>query len=48
MKEYMNGKENLTHIYDGYTSCPIPVGNNKLMLCEFKYNGEVDETFPWD
>lgn len=31
--------------YQGYTSCPIFVGNNKLMLCEFKYAGEVDETF---
>ena len=31
--------------YDGYTSCPILVGNNKLMLAEFKYDGVVDETF---
>ena len=31
--------------YTGYTSCPIFVGQSKLMLCEFKYNGEIDETF---
>ncbi|CAG9335474.1 unnamed protein product [Blepharisma stoltei] len=31
--------------YEGYTSCPIFLGNNKLMLCEFKYQGELDETF---
>jgi eukaryotic sulfide quinone oxidoreductase len=31
--------------YNGYTSCPIFVGQNKLMLCEFKYGLEVDETF---
>ena len=31
--------------YDGYTSCPIFTGENKLMLAEFKYNNEVDETF---
>lgn len=31
--------------YNGYTSCPIFVGQNKLMLCEFKYGLELDETF---
>ena len=31
--------------YTGYTSCPIFVGQTKLMLCEFKYGFEVDETF---
>ena len=31
--------------YNGYTSCPIFVGGDKLMLCEFKYNAVLDETF---
>ncbi|CAG9309993.1 unnamed protein product [Blepharisma stoltei] len=31
--------------YEGYTSCPIFLGDNKLMLCEFKYQGQPDETF---
>eukprot|EP00293_Proteomonas_sulcata_P008007 CAMPEP_0184302374 /NCGR_PEP_ID=MMETSP1049-20130417/12339_1 /TAXON_ID=77928 /ORGANISM="Proteomonas sulcata, Strain CCMP704" /LENGTH=200 /DNA_ID=CAMNT_0026613655 /DNA_START=186 /DNA_END=788 /DNA_ORIENTATION=+ len=34
--------------FDGYTSCPIFVGDNKLMLCEFLYGLNVQETFPWD
>ncbi len=32
-------------IYDGYTACPIFVGQNKLLLAEFKYNGVKVETF---
>lgn len=32
--------------YYGYSSCPIFVGNNKLLLCEFKYDGVLDESFP--
>lgn len=31
--------------YDGYTSCPLLVGEKKVLLAEFKYDGEVDETF---
>lgn len=31
--------------YTGYTSCPIFLGDNKLMLCEFKYQGVPDTTF---
>jgi len=31
--------------YDGYASCPIFVGDKKLMLCEFKYGGVPAETF---
>ena len=34
-----------TSKYHGYTSCPIFVGSGKLMLCEFKYNSELNETF---
>lgn len=33
--------------YTGYTSCPIFVGQNKLMLCEFKYAAQVSETFSY-
>jgi NADPH-dependent 2,4-dienoyl-CoA reductase/sulfur reductase-like enzyme len=43
----MKGEE-LTAKYNGYTSCPIFVGNGKLVLAEFLYGGVVDETFPWD
>jgi len=31
--------------YDGYASCPLFVGDNKLMLIEFKYGGVANETF---
>jgi len=38
-KKYMNGH------YDGYNSCPVFVGDNKLMLIEFKYENQPAETF---
>ncbi len=28
----------LTHHYDGYTSCPIVTGYNRLIFAEFDYN----------
>ena len=31
--------------YDGYSSCPLFVGDNKLMMIEFKYGGIADESF---
>ena len=31
--------------YKGYSSCPLFVGDGKLMLIEFKYGAEADETF---
>jgi sulfide:quinone oxidoreductase len=34
--------------YDGYTSCPIPTKNGKLLLAEFDYNLTPKETFPYD
>jgi sulfide:quinone oxidoreductase len=40
----LEGKD-LKAKYNGYTSCPIFVGQHKLMLCEFKYGGELDESF---
>lgn len=27
--------------YDGYSACPIYVGENKLILAEFLYDGKV-------
>jgi len=34
--------------YDGYTSCPLVTGYGSLVLAEFDYNNEPDETFPFD
>jgi NADPH-dependent 2,4-dienoyl-CoA reductase/sulfur reductase-like enzyme len=31
--------------YDGYTSCPLLTGENKVLLAEFKYGGVPKETF---
>lgn len=31
--------------YSGYSSCPLFVGDGKLMMIEFKYGAEADETF---
>ena len=44
MRQYKRNEEP-REAYKGYTSCPILVGGGKLMLCEFKYGGELDETF---
>jgi NADPH-dependent 2,4-dienoyl-CoA reductase/sulfur reductase-like enzyme len=38
-------KKDLTAKYDGYSSCPVFVGDGKLLLIEFKYGGVADETF---
>jgi len=34
--------------YNGYSSCPICTGYNKLILAEFDYSGNPLETFPFD
>ncbi|KAJ9048140.1 hypothetical protein DSO57_1038039 [Entomophthora muscae] len=35
--------------YDGYTSCPLLVGNSELILAEFSgYTGQPQETLPYD
>jgi len=34
--------------YDGYASCPLVTGYNKVILAEFGYDGKVMETFPFD
>ncbi|MCB0065077.1 MAG: NAD(P)/FAD-dependent oxidoreductase [Caldilineaceae bacterium] len=35
-------------IYDGYTSCPLVTGYGSLVLAEFDYNKQPQETFPFD
>lgn len=34
--------------YNGYTSCPLVTGYGKLVLAEFDYNQQPQETFPFD
>lgn len=34
--------------YDGYTSCPLVTGYGKLVLAEFDYDKEPQESFPFD
>lgn len=43
----MNGEILLNH-YNGYTSCPLVTGYNKLILAEFDYNKNPTETMPFD
>ncbi|WP_139492103.1 FAD/NAD(P)-binding oxidoreductase [Brevibacillus dissolubilis] len=38
----------LTATYDGYTSCPLVTGYNRLVMAEFDYNQQPQETFPID
>jgi sulfide:quinone oxidoreductase len=38
-------KKNLNGHYDGYSSCPVFVGDKKLMCIEFKYDNQPAETF---
>lgn len=38
----------LRAVYDGYTSCPLVTGIGKLVLAEFNYKKEPDESFPVD
>ena len=40
--------EPLTAKYDGYTSCPLVTGYGKLVLAEFDYEGQPQESFPFD
>lgn len=44
---FMEGKP-LTGRYNGYSSCPVVTGYGKLVLCEFDYNNNPTETFPFD
>ncbi|MCL6489512.1 MAG: NAD(P)/FAD-dependent oxidoreductase [Alicyclobacillus mali] len=34
--------------YHGYTSCPLVTGYGRLILAEFDYSHEPEETFPFD
>ncbi len=40
--------EAMNAFYNGYSSCPIITGYNKLVLAEFDYNNTPVETFPFD
>ena len=40
--------EPLAAKYNGYGSCPLITGYGKLVLAEFDYNNEPQETFPFD
>ena len=37
--------EELDNKYGGYTACPVLLGDNKVMICEFGYNGEPRNSF---
>lgn len=41
-------KKALEATYNGYTSCPVVTGYGKLVLAEFDYNNQPQETFPFD
>lgn len=40
--------QSLTGKYNGYTSCPLVTGYGKLVLAEFDYDNNPQETFPFD
>ena len=39
------GRKQRQGTYNGYSSCPLFVGDGKLMMIEFKYGGVADESF---
>ncbi len=43
----MEGRE-MTAKYDGYSSCPLVTGYDKVMLAEFVYGNEASESTPLD
>ncbi|MEZ6096862.1 MAG: FAD/NAD(P)-binding oxidoreductase [Pirellulaceae bacterium] len=43
----LDGKE-LTGHYDGYTSCPLVTSYNSMVLAEFDYDKNPQESFPFD
>eukprot|EP01025_Chloroclados_australasicus_P011334 TRINITY_DN14906_c1_g1_i2.p1 TRINITY_DN14906_c1_g1~~TRINITY_DN14906_c1_g1_i2.p1 ORF type:complete len:438 (-),score=46.29 TRINITY_DN14906_c1_g1_i2:684-1997(-) len=47
LRSYMQGQV-LKRKYDGYTSCPLVTGIDRLILAEFGYGGVPMETFPFD
>ncbi|KAK1147075.1 hypothetical protein N8T08_001814 [Aspergillus melleus] len=44
MLQTMEGKQP-DAVYDGYTSCPLLTEYGEVLLAEFKYGGDPDETF---
>lgn len=40
--------QSMTETYNGYTSCPLITGYGRLILAEFDYEGQPQETFPFD
>ena len=40
--------ESIEAVYDGYTSCPLVTSRNEVLLAEFNYKFEKQETFPFD
>ncbi|MCB9101542.1 MAG: NAD(P)/FAD-dependent oxidoreductase [Anaerolineales bacterium] len=38
----------LTEVYNGYTSCPLVTGYGSLILAEFDYDGNSQESFPFN
>ncbi len=50
VRNLLTARENqpLTDKYDGYTSCPLVTGYGKLILAEFDYDLNPQETFPFD
>ncbi len=40
--------EQLAAQYNGYASCPLVTGYGRLILAEFDYDGNPDESFPFD
>lgn len=43
----INGQP-MTKKYNGYTSCPLVTGYGKLVMAEFDYDKQPEETFPVD
>lgn len=44
LHQAINGKE-LDGKYDGYTSCPLVISKNEVILAEFGYDGKILESF---
>jgi len=45
---HLISNENLTASYNGYSSCPLVTGYGKLILAEFDYDNNPQETFPFN
>ncbi|KAF9970446.1 hypothetical protein BGZ73_006847 [Actinomortierella ambigua] len=49
LHDIFGGEKAVPNTYDGYTSCPLITGTEKLILAEFSgYTGQPQETFPFD